>query len=133
MQIIAFIISRSVVCYKKGIEELKMEEIKSVLSVFSEEVQRVLGNNLKKNIVYGSYARGDYNENSDIDIMILTSLQEDVIGTVEDRLYDVTFDFLMEYGVNISVIVKNEEHFKYWLGALPFYDNVERKGVVING
>lgn len=110
-----------------------MEEIKSVLSAFSEEAQRVLGNNLRKIIIYGSYARGDYNENSDIDIMILTSLQEDVIGAVEDQLYDVTFDFLMEYGVNISVIVKNEEHFKYWLGALPFYDNVEREGVVING
>lgn len=110
-----------------------MEEIKSVLSAFSEEAQRVLGNNLRKIIIYCSYARGDYNENSDIDIMILTSLQEDVIGAVEDQLYDVTFDFLMEYGVNISVIVKNEEHFKYWLGALPFYDNVEREGVVING
>ena len=38
----------------------------------------------------------------------------------------------MEYGVDISVIVKNEEHFKYWLGALPFYDNVEKEGVVID-
>lgn len=41
--------------------------------------------------------------------------------------------FLMEYGVDISIIVKNEEHFKYWLGALPFYDNVVKEGVVIDG
>jgi uncharacterized protein (UPF0332 family) len=27
--------------------------------------------------------------------------------------------------VQISVIVKNEEHFNYWLGALPFYDNAK--------
>jgi len=39
----------------------------------------------------------------------------------------------MEYGVDISIIVKNEEHFKYWLGALPFYDNVVKEGVVIDG
>ncbi len=27
----------------------------------------------------------------------------------------------------------NEEQFNYWLGALPFYDNVKHEGVVING
>ena len=40
---------------------------------------------------------------------------------------------MMKYEIQISVIVKNEEHFKYWLGALPFYDNVEREGVEIVG
>ena len=92
-----------------------------------------MGDELRKVIVYGSYARGDYNENSDIDVMVLTSLAEEDITEVEYKLYDIAFDFLMEYGVDISVIVKNEEHFKYWLGALPFYDNVEREGVVISG
>lgn len=38
-----------------------------------------------------------------------------------------------EYGIQISVIVKNEEHFRYWLGVLPFYDNVKREGVEILG
>jgi len=31
---------------------------------------------LKKVIVYGSYARGDYQKNSDIDIMILVDADE---------------------------------------------------------
>lgn len=110
-----------------------MEMIKDVLAHFSIEVRRVLGDELRKIIVYGSYARGDYNENSDIDIMVLTSLPEENIELAEDKLYDAAFDILMEYGVSISVIVKNEEHFNYWLGALPFYDNVEREGVVISG
>ncbi len=52
---------------------------------------------------------------------------------MEDILYDKAFDFLMKYGLQISVIVKNEEHFNYWLGALPFYDNVNREGVEIFG
>lgn len=38
-----------------------------------------------------------------------------------------------EYGIQISVIVKNEEHFRYWLGVLLFYDNVKREGVEILG
>lgn len=109
------------------------EPVRDIMILFSQEVKRVMGDELRKVIVYGSYARGDYNENSDIDVMVLTSLAEEDITEVEYKLYDIAFDFLMEYGVDISVIVKNEEHFKYWLGALPFYDNVEREGVVISG
>ncbi|MBO5487172.1 MAG: nucleotidyltransferase domain-containing protein [Eubacterium sp.] len=109
------------------------EQIQNMMYLFSQEVRKILGNNLCKIIVYGSYARGDFDENSDVDVMVMTSLAESDIKPIEYMLYDVAFDFLMEYGVDISVIVKNEEHFKYWLGALPFYDNVEKEGVVING
>lgn len=110
-----------------------MDKIQDILLEFSKEAKKIIGSDLKKVIVYGSYARGDYNENSDIDIMILTSQEEEAIKAAEYKLYDVAFDFLMEYGVDISVIVKNESHFQYWLGALPFYDNVEKEGVVIDG
>ncbi len=108
-----------------------MEKIQDVLLLFAQEVRKLMGKDLKKLLVYGSYARGDYNDNSDVDIMILASIEEDKIEQMEDILYDMAFDFLMKYGIQISVIVKNEEHFNYWLGALPFYDNVNREGVEI--
>ena len=110
-----------------------MEDIQNILLLFAQNVRKLIGKNLSKILVYGSYARGDYNENSDIDIMILTSLPKNKIEPIEDALYDIAFDFMMEYEIQISVIVKNEEHFKYWLGALPFYDNVEREGIEIVG
>lgn len=114
-------------------EGIAMENIQDILLLFARNVRKIMGRDLSKILVYGSYARGDYNENSDIDIMILTSLPEDKIEQIEDSLYDEAFDFMMEYGIQISVIVKNEEHFKYWIGALPFYDNVEREGIEIVG
>lgn len=112
---------------------ITMESIQNILLLFAQNARKLMGRDLSKILVYGSYARGDHNENSDIDIMILTSLPENEIEPIEDALYDVAFDFMMEYGIQISVIVKNEEHFKYWLGALPFYDNVDREGVEIVG
>lgn len=107
------------------------ESIQNILALFVKEVKRILGEDMDKVIVYGSYARGDYDENSDIDIMVLTLRSEEEIKPVEYALYDVAFDFFMDYGIDISVIVKNKDHFNYWLGALPFYDNVEREGMVI--
>ena len=46
------------------------ENIRNIIYRFSQELRRILGDKLTKIIVYGSYARGDFRENSDIDIMI---------------------------------------------------------------
>ena len=37
----------------------------------------------------------------------------------------------MESGIVINPVLENEAHYRYWLGALPFYDNVEKEGIVI--
>mgnify|MGYP003180496779 CR=1 FL=1 len=91
--------------------------IHDIVLKFSQQVKKLLGQKLDKVILYGSYARGDYNEHSDIDIMILTTL--------------TAFDFQMDYGGDISVVVKNKDQFEYWLGALPFYNNVKKEGIVL--
>ena len=112
---------------------VKMVNTPDILLNFSKQVKDILGDKLTKIILYGSYARGDYKENSDIDIMILTTLTDEEIRRIKTDIYDLAFDFQMEYDTDINVIVKNEEHFNYWLGALPFYDNVQREGIVLNG
>ena len=106
---------------------------RELVSQYVEVLCKIYGKHLKTVILYGSYARGDYTENSDIDIMVLTTLTDAEIEKIEAQIYDVAFDFLMDYGVDISVVIKNENQFNYWLGALPFYDNVQREGVVLNG
>lgn len=110
-----------------------MENIQGIIVDFAEKVKDILGNNLSKIILYGSYARGEQRDNSDVDFMILTTLTEDELEKIEPILYDLAFEFELNYCIDISVIVKNEEHYHYWLGALPFYNNIEREGVVING
>ena len=110
-----------------------MNSIHDILQGFSQDVKRILGDKLTKIILYGSYARGEERVNSDIDIMILTTLTEAEIEKVETTVFDLAFDYEMRYFVEISVIIKNEEHFNYWLGALPFYDNVKKEGILING
>lgn len=109
------------------------QAIQSLIEQYIAEIKKIYGVHLCKVILYGSYARGDYRDNSDIDIMILTTLTDEEIAKAEKAVFNIAFDFQMEYGVDISVIIKNEEHFNYWLGALPFYDNVQREGVVLNG
>lgn len=88
---------------------------------------------LTKVIVYGSYARGDYNSSSDVDVMILVKMSDNEIKKIENQVYDLAFDIEMDTGVDISPIIKNEEQYEYWLDTLPFYKNIHEERVIVNG
>ena len=103
--------------------------ISDIIQDFAKRVRKMLGNSLDSVIVYGSYARGDYSELSDIDIMLLVSLGEEEIKKISDQISDLAFDFMMKYGVDISSIITNKDHFNYWADNLPFYRNVRDEGV----
>ena len=63
--------------------------IHDIVLKFSQQVKKLLGQKLDKVILYGSYARGDYNEHSDIDIMILTTLTDEEIENAFATYHDV--------------------------------------------
>ena len=50
-----------------------------VLKKYVEDVHKIYGDKLRTIILYGSYARGDFGPDSDIDIMILVDLSDDEI------------------------------------------------------
>lgn len=108
--------------------------INTVINDFVQGVNDILGNRIKKIILYGSYARGDFNEGSDIDIMILTDLSDDEIEIYRQKIYDYAYDIEENnnFDIWISPVVKNIDRFNYWLEALPFYMNVQKEGVVLS-
>lgn len=107
-------------------------QIQNIMQHFAQKMKKIFDGNLKSIIIYGSYARGDYNKQSDIDVMILVSLPDDEIRARMNEVSDCAFDFLISYGVDISPIVKNIEHFNYWVDNLPFYHNVMEEGVEVS-
>ena len=55
------------------------DTVRDIMYQFSRQMRRIFGVHLSKVIVYGSYARGDYQKNSDVDVMILVDLTEEEI------------------------------------------------------
>ncbi len=108
------------------------DHVSQIIYRFSQELKGILGNKLSKVIVYGSYARGDYNDRSDVDVMILVNMSDEEIRTIKNEIYDLAFDIQISTGIEISPIIKNEEQYEYWMDTLPFYRNVREEGVVIN-
>lgn len=107
------------------------QTVQSLLHQYLEEVQKIYGSHLKSVILYGSYARGDYTENSDVDIMILVDLPEEELDLYSDALSELGFDYNVEHDIWMMPVVKNIKHFQHWVSAYPFYKNVQKEGVTL--
>ncbi len=104
-----------------------------VLKQFIEEISKLLGNRLKKVILYGSYARGDYDKNSDLDIMILTDLTEEELIKYRMKIRDIACDLEFDNDIVISPLVRNIEKYNNRIDIIPFYMNIQKEGVVLVG
>lgn len=107
------------------------DSILSIINEFKDIVKHCIRDELSAVIVYGSYARGDYHNGSDIDIMILVDTEDEKIKKYEDEIYDRAFDLELKYGIVISPIIKNRQFFEYWSDTLPFYRNIKKEGVKV--
>ncbi len=108
--------------------------INNIINEFTDGVYKILGNRLKKIILYGSYARGDFKKNSDIDIMILTDLSDDEIAEYRNKIWSYAFEieYNNNFDVTLSPLIKNIDKFDYLANDLPFYMNVEKEGVILS-
>ena len=105
------------------------ERLMTVLQNYVSVIKSIYGNTLKRVILYGSYARGDQTAESDIDIMILVDMNEAEIRNFGRKLSDATFDVNFANDILIMPIVQNASFFERWVGAYPFYNNVNNEGV----
>ncbi|MDR2623169.1 MAG: nucleotidyltransferase domain-containing protein [Methanobrevibacter sp.] len=84
---------------------------------------------IEKIILFGSVARGDDSEESDIDIIILTRSINDEIK-ISDDVYTKVMDILLSLGERISLKIIPQKHY-YTHKNFPFYTNVEKEEIII--
>ena len=76
--------------------------IDTIIAALKRELKKVYGARLKKILLYGSWARDEATDDSDIDIMLV--LDGDVApGREIDRIINVVTEINLEYGILISV------------------------------
>jgi len=69
------------------------DSVKDLLNGYIVELQNIYGKHLQSVILYGSYARGDFTRDSDVDIMILLNLTDEEIKEYRHQLSEYTYDF----------------------------------------
>ena len=81
--------------------------IQNAINKFVEESKKILGKRIKKIILYGSYARGDYNNSSDIDILVLTDYKQTQFYAALKKLSSMTYDIELDYNVILVPLINN--------------------------
>jgi predicted nucleotidyltransferase len=86
------------------------------------------GPRLRGVLLYGSYARGDAREGSDIDFLIVLENMEDT-GDELDRMSELGARLSLAHDVTISLIPVDEKEFHE--RPLSLYESVRREGVPV--
>jgi predicted nucleotidyltransferase len=81
-------------------------------------------------ILYGSYARGQEKDESDIDVLILVD-NENITYQDEQRIKYPLYDLEFETGKIISPLILSRNDWESRHVETPFYKNVKKDGVLL--
>ncbi len=94
-------------------------ELKIVLQEVENASKQLYGDKLNKIILYGSYARGDNTEESDIDIMIILDGDIDDVKKMRSLTAEMASNISIEQEVFLSIVLRDKKHFEDSLDFLP--------------
>lgn len=101
----------------------------SILEEVFTACKRIYGDALQDAYLYGSYARGDFHAESDIDILLTVNMTMQEIEDLRRKLATQISDLSLEHDITISVTVKPLAQFRRYSNVLPYYQNVLKEGI----
>ena len=103
--------------------------LKIVLDSVCEQSKLILGDKLYAIKLYGSYARGDYDDESDIDVMIIADISPEDRSEIKKKFMNFTYDLDLKYNVILSVFIQDKGTYEKYKSTYPFFQNIEKEGV----
>lgn len=104
-------------------------QLQTILQAIYEKSAKEFGDKLDAVILYGSYARGDYTEESDIDVMVMVDMDKLELQRHRWEMSGLTSDLSLEHGVTVSLHLQDRATFERFREDLPFYMNVIKDGI----
>ena len=108
-------------------EVLTQGEVRKILEEFKKGIKSILKNKLADLILFGSYARGDYEFGSDIDVLLLT--RDKLTAEENKKISELSSTLSLRYDVLITCLTYPHDAYQNW--ETPFLMNVRKEGVSI--
>lgn len=112
-------------CSKNELQTVTQNVIRAALELLSDKIYKI--------ILYGSYARGDFDLESDVDIMIIMDCSLEEIRAYRKEVSRIASRISLANDIEVSLLLIDRRSFEERLDILPFYQNVLRDGGVLYG
>lgn len=107
-------------------------EVRRIIVQLCEKLEKLFPKEQFDVILFGSYARNEADDGSDIDVMFLVDSSRQTIQEKHWQIGEAAAEMLMEFGIVVSPIVENRAYYQANADLLPFFKNVQREGVRIS-
>ena len=105
-------------CTKNQLDHISRRITQSYRSVYGDSIVAIY--------LYGSYVRGDFDEESDIDIMAIVKGNRKDLQNKLKLVWDESADIGLENDVVVSPAVIPFDEYEEYGQTLPYYRNIQR-------
>ena len=108
------------------------ENERSALEAFVAQLRQRYGDDVLRVVLFGSKSRGDFDAESDLDVLVVVRFPEDDYWEHWKQITDIAWEAEFQYGVVMSTIIKTPAVYdQMQRDRLLFYRNIERDGVTL--
>lgn len=104
-----------------------LPQIKQIGLEFKEELKKLYGDELSELILFGSYARGDFNENSDIDFAVILKNPNTRGAPNILKISEINAKLNLKYNELISVFPTS--FLKLTTSNMPIFREIRKDGI----
>ena len=105
--------------------------LRDILCSIKQGYKQVYGDDIMDIYLYGSYARGDYEQDSDIDFVAIVKGNRLDLQKKLKLMWDIAADLGLENDIVISPTVIPYNEFLQYQEKLPYYRNIIKEGVKV--
>lgn len=123
---------------KTNLEELDEQQLYAlsnqlevVKKAIVKEVPKALANDCRKIILYGSCARGDFREDSDVDVAVLTNSNRKQAKKYDSVIDDIALDIEDNTKAIVNFVLLPYKEFEDRKSWYPFFMNISNEGELL--
>ena len=115
---------------KNKLENISID-ISIALPVLESKLKKIFGKKLYKIILYGSFARGNYDNESDVDILVI--VKDGDLRKYNKLLSQIELELFTKFSLLFSIIPETEDYFLDNSSLLPFFRTIANEGITVYG
>ena len=111
------------------VQALTKTQLNIIINTFVDECSMLFNDKLSDVRLFGSYARGDYSDESDIDVMVILDMNDNEVSNSLDGVCRIASELDLEYNISLMPVLQSKNEYELRKQLYGFCRNVEREGV----